>query len=121
MSLTAYKILHLAGIMLLFLGLASALMPKDTPNRRFGMIFHGMGLVILLVAGFGLIAKLQLGFPWWVAVKLVLWLAFGAMPMIGKRGLLPVPVAWLLAIICGIAAAWLGVTHGGMGAALSSP
>jgi hypothetical protein len=122
MSPLYYKVLHLTGVILLFLGLASALMPKDTPNRRIGLIFHGLGLAILLVAGFGLIAKLQIGFPWWVVVKLVLLLAFGAMPIIGKRGLLPVPVAWLLAVICGIAAVWLGVTHGGaMGAVLSPP
>ncbi|MGK0187532.1 MAG: hypothetical protein ACI9R3_003320 [Verrucomicrobiales bacterium] len=122
MSLIFYKILHLTGVIFLFLGLASTLMPKDTPNRKIGLIFHGLGLVILLVAGFGLIAKLHLGFPWWVVAKLVLWLAFGAMPLIGKRGLLPVPAAWLLAAICGIAAVWLGVTHGGaIGATLPSP
>ncbi|MEZ5324509.1 MAG: hypothetical protein R3F19_05555 [Verrucomicrobiales bacterium] len=119
MSLIFYKILHLTGVIFLFLGLASVLMPKDTPNRKIGLIFHGLGLVLLFIAGFGLIAKLQLGFPWWVVVKLVLWLAFGIMPLIGKRGLLPVPAAWLLAAICGTAAVWLGVTHGGtMGAAL---
>jgi len=117
MSLLFYKILHLAGVILLFLGLASALMPKDTPHRGIGLLFHGLGLVILLVAGFGLIAKLQIGFPWWVVVKLVLWLAFGAMPLIGKRGLLPVPVAWSLAVICGIGAAWIGATQGALGAA----
>ncbi|MDA0811933.1 MAG: hypothetical protein O3C21_06050 [Verrucomicrobia bacterium] len=122
MSPTFYKILHLAGVVLLFIGLASALMPKDTPHRKIGGIFHGIGLFLLLVAGFGLIAKLQIGFPWWIVAKLVLWLGFGAMPLIGKRGLLPVPAAWTLAAICGIAAVWLGVTHGGtMATTLPSP
>lgn len=122
MSLIFYKILHLVGVILLFIGLASALMPKDTPHRKIGVMFHGIGLVLLLVAGFGLIAKLQIGFPWWIIAKLVLWLGFGAMPLIGKRGLMPVPAAWAFAAICGIAAVWLGVTHGGtMGATLPSP
>ncbi len=113
MSLLFYKVLHLSGVIILFIGLASALMPKETPSRKTGQIFHGIGLVILLVTGFGFIAKSPtIGYPWWIIVKLVLWLAFGAMPLIGKRGLLPVPVAWLIAVLCGIAAAWLGATHG---------
>jgi uncharacterized membrane protein SirB2 len=101
MSPIFYKILHLTGVILLFIGLASALMPKDTPHRRIGVIFHGIGLVILLVAGFGLIAKLQIGFPWWIIAKLVLWLAFGAMPLIGKRELPQCGLASLMA------ASWL--------------
>lgn len=112
MSYEFYKVLHVVGVVLLFLGLGSALIPAENgqnPYRRASLIFHGIGLVLLFVAGFGLLAKLQLGFPGWVIVKIVLWLVFGAMPVLAKRGVLqPVP-AWTIAAVAGALAAWLGV------------
>ena len=39
MSPIFYKILHLAGVILLFIGLASSLMPKDTPHRKIGGMY----------------------------------------------------------------------------------
>lgn len=111
MPVQLYSILHLVGAMCLFLGLGAALLPDTegtAPFRRKALVFHGLGLFLLLVAGFGLLAKLKLGFPGWIVVKLVLWLLFGALPVLAKRGVLkPVP-AWTVAILCGIVAAWLG-------------
>ena len=112
MTIFIYKVLHLLGALALFLGLASALMPENTPHRKIGVRIHGIGLLLLLVAGFGLIAKLETGFAWWVVVKLILWLGFGAMPLIGKRGLMPTPVAWGIALLCGLIAILLGTTNG---------
>lgn len=53
---------------------------KATNSFRKGvMVTHGVGLLLLLVAGFGMLAKLQIsGVPWWAAIKLVIWLALGA-------------------------------------------
>ena len=115
MTIFFYKVLHLLGVLFLFIGLASALMPADTPNRKIALRLHGVGLTLLLVAGFGLIAKLKIGFEWWVIAKLLLWLAFGAMPIIGKRGLMPAPAAWGIAILCGLIAILLGTTNGNLG------
>ena len=112
MSILFYKFLHLTGVIFLFIGLGAALMPADTPKRNVGLRFHGVGLQLVLVAGFGLVAKWKFGFPWWVIVKLILLLGFGAMPLIGKRGLMPVPVAWGIAVACGVLAILLGLTHG---------
>jgi hypothetical protein len=120
MSAPFYLVVHLTGVILLFIGLGSALMPEDTPQRKVGLRFHGLGLVLLLVGGFGLVAKLKTGFDWWVIVKLVLWFGFGAMPIIGKRGLLPTPLAWTIAVVCGIVAIVLGTTHGAVGAMFAS-
>ena len=90
MSADLYKVIHLLGLISLFLGLASALMPADTPQRKIGLRFHGIGLFLLLLGGFGLLAKMpHIGFAWWIWVKLILWFGFGAMPLIGKRGLMP--------------------------------
>ena len=116
MSVLLYKVMHLTGVIFLFLGLASALMPESAPHRKLGLKFHGVGLILLLVGGFGLIAKLKVGFAWWIWVKLALWFGFGAMPLIGKRGLMPVPLAWGLAILCGLIAIALRATQGAVGA-----
>ena len=115
MNIIFYKVLHLVGVISLFIGLASALMPADSPHRKIGLRFHGAGLLLLLVAGFGLIAKLPYGFEWWVIVKMILWLGFGAMPLIGKRGLMPAPAAWGLALLFGTIAILLGTTNGNLG------
>ena len=115
MTLFFYKVLHLLGVLFLFIGLGSALMPADTPNRKIALRFHGVGLLLLLVAGFGLLAKGEYGFQWWVIAKIILWLGFGAMPIIGKRGLMPAPAAWGIALLCGLVAILLGVTKGQFG------
>jgi len=84
MSYEAYKVLHLFGIFLILVPLGGVAMhvanggTKDSNKlRAVAGMFHGLGLVISFVAGFGLIAKLNLGFPMWVWAKLVLWLVFG--------------------------------------------
>ena len=80
-------------------------------NKRsmFGM-WHGIGLVIMAVSGFGILAKLKLGFPHFAYVKILLWLILGGLPVLAKRRLLPTGA--LIAIALGVVAvgAWLGFT-----------
>lgn len=92
MSYQFYKILHVLGIMLVFTGfggLAVVGMSTDAarlkPARTLLSIFHGVGLLLLLVAGFGLIAKLGGGFPGWMIAKIAIWLLFGASIVVFKR------------------------------------
>lgn len=48
-------------------------------SKRFLAITHGVGLLLLLVSGFGALAKLQIhSIPLWVAAKIGLWLLLGA-------------------------------------------
>jgi spore maturation protein SpmA len=63
----------------------------------------------MLVSGFGLLAKLHLGFPHFAMVKTVIWVVLGVIPMILRRLRVPVSagIAISLALI-GIMA-WLGV------------
>ncbi len=103
-----YRILHLAGVMVLFLGIGIALLPESA-NRKQGALFHGIGLAVILVAGFGLLAKMKLGFPSWVIAKLVIWLLIGALPVLVKRKILPPAAGWGVALALGIGAAYLGV------------
>jgi hypothetical protein len=107
MSPAFYHITHLLGIMFLFVGFGG--LTSANGNRRKGMIMHGIGLLILLVSGFGLLAKMQLSYTaHWVIGLYVIWVLLGALPVLGKRGILNPCVMIAVALILGAAAAWLG-------------
>lgn len=84
MSPLFYKFLHHIGLILTFVSLGGlgALALVDQAQSKARSVFvalHGTGLIIILVAGFGLLAKMGLGLPVWAVVKLAIWLALGAM------------------------------------------
>ena len=99
MSLQVYQILHMGGFALVFValgGMASFAMQsggavvaegESAPARpKIWAILHGLGLVLLLVAGFGALAKLGYkGPPGWALGKLGIWILLGAAPVIFKR------------------------------------
>ncbi|MGE3166299.1 MAG: hypothetical protein AB7O52_15435 [Planctomycetota bacterium] len=79
----AYRVLHLVGIALTLMAIGGVVVSHlggtPTPKgRKFAAIMHGVGLLIVLVAGFGLLAKMKLGFPIYILLKLVIWMALGA-------------------------------------------
>lgn len=108
-----YKIIHFIGLIVLFLGIGSLLAadPKKPAAFRFPAMIHGLGLLLILVSGFGLQAKLQLGFPIWMIIKLVILLALGGVIALIKRKALPPVVIYLLVIILGSVAAYLGFSN----------
>lgn len=112
MSYEIYKILHLLGLSLVVLSLGGIILhvinggSKATNTfRKSVMITHGVGLLLLLVAGFGMLAKLGIhSVPGWVGGKLVIWLALGALAAVAyksqalaKKLWLAVPVLVLIA------------------------
>lgn len=106
-----YKLLHFFGVMTLLLGLGGLLAGESKPSLRLAGVFHGLGLLLLLVSGFGLQAKLDHPFAWWLIAKLVIWLALGGFVVVAKRRLLPAPVAWLIVAVLAGTSAWLGLSH----------
>ena len=108
-----YKIIHFVGLIILFTGIGSllALDPKKPAALRRPAMIHGIGLLLLLVSGFGLQAKLKLGFPGWLLAKLALLIVLGGMIVVIKRKLLPAPVIYLLVIVLGSVAAYLGFSN----------
>ncbi|MEC9071262.1 MAG: hypothetical protein VX938_02740 [Myxococcota bacterium] len=83
-----YKLLHLIGVFMVLMTVASLAMhainggEKDHGWRRPAMIFHGLGLVLVLLGGFGLLAKLKPGgemFPSWAFIKVGIWFVFGGL------------------------------------------
>ena len=113
MSFEFYKILHLAGVfgMLLALGAAAATGPQVAPStRRLNGILHGVGMLLILVAGFGMLARGNLGFPGWVMVKIPIYLVIGALPMMAQRRQAPLRMI-LIALVLTLVAAWLALVH----------
>ena len=107
MDYTTYKIIHLIGIAALALGLGGML--AGGGNRKTFAILQGIALLVMLVSGFGLLAKLHLGFPHFAMVKVALWPVIGMLPMLLRRMKIPLlgGICIMLALV-GIMA-WLGV------------
>ena len=87
MSINFYKLLHLVSVMLVFASLGG-LCFVTSDKRRLLVILHGVGMLALLVAGFGLLARLgfvQAGMPMWAVVKLGVWVGLGIMPLLMRK------------------------------------
>ena len=113
MSPVFYQILHILGILLVFAGIGGLLSGGE--SYRTAMKLHGIGLLVVLIAGFGLIAKLNYQYTWaWVIGKLVIFLLLGMLPMLVKRRVLQPGVLVLLGVILGGIAAGLVYLKPGM-------
>jgi hypothetical protein len=115
MSYELYKIVHIVGLLLVFLGLGGAMIGTRSEGGRPAAVaglLHGLGLLLMLVAGFGMMARLDIAWPWptWLLAKLLVWLTIGALPALVKREVLPRRAGWVLAALLGGIAAWLAIT-----------
>ena len=107
MDATIYKIIHLTGIAAIALGVGG--MMAGGSNRKPFAICQGVGLLVMLVSGFGLLAKLHLGYPHFAIVKTVLWVVIALLPMLARRLKLPLAAAMLISLTLVGIMAWLGV------------
>lgn len=93
MGYLTWKVLHIAGMLLLFaaLGGVAALRQAGAGAGRLYNALHGAALLVLLVAGFGALASLGLhspgSWPAWVWIKLGVWILLGAgLALLGRAG-----------------------------------
>jgi len=107
MSYTTYKIIHLIGVAIIAVGTGGLLAGGN--NRKTFAIFQGIGLLVMLVSGFGILAKLGLGFPHFAIAKVVLWVVIGMLPMMFRKLQLPLFVSILVLLALVGVMAWLGV------------
>ena len=131
MSYEFYKVLHILGILALLsaLGAAGILATVGNPDgehkalRKTLMMIHGIALLVIFVAGFGMMARKGIGigaasdtgWPGWIFGKIGVWFVLGALAMFIKRK----PdhgrhVLWLAPLL-GAVAAYLAVVHPGAG------
>ncbi len=114
MTLELYRVLHVLGLALLMISTGVALAsPKDAPHKA-SMIFHGVGLLLLLVAGFGMLSRLGLSAPndWqsWIWAKIGAWVFAAVLPVLVRRGVIPRPLGWIVALAIAGFAAYAGIT-----------
>ncbi len=84
MSLNTYLVLHLSSIIVL-LGYTFYAFAAPSETRKRVMMITGVATLLILVTGFGMLHRLQLGFPGWAIVKLVCWLGLSAMGGLAYR------------------------------------
>ena len=114
MSLSFYKILHLVGIFMLFSAIGGAvvrsiLAEKSAALEKLIIANHGLGLLLILIAGFGQLAKIGMEFSGWVIVKIVIWLVLGAMIVPIKKKPQMNKVWWYSALVFGALAAYMAL------------
>ena len=123
-SYDVYKIVHYLGIFLLLVvlsaGLARAAVlhraPEPTPAadpwRRRLLAGHGVALFLVLLGGFGMLARLEithgLGLPGWIWAKLGIWVVLGA--AVAARRSRPLATAGLAAVpLLALLAGWVAL------------
>ena len=107
LSLQSYHYLHLIGLILVFIGIGGML---SSEGAKKAMMWHGIGLLISIISGFGMLAKLGImgTMPVWAWIKIGLWLVLGFLPVLAKRRVIATPLVVLIAAITGAALAYLG-------------
>lgn len=117
MTFEFYKIIHMAGLICLFFGFGGLLVASysgvqlKTPARIMSFATHGIGLLLLLLGGFGMLAKMGImaHLPGWAVAKLIIWILMGlGISLVKRKGYIGWPVAILL-IVLGTTAAVLAI------------
>ena len=115
-----YNVVHIVGIAALVAALggmavhgASGGSRATSGARRVVAVLHGLGALLILVGGFGMLARLQLahgsGFPGWLWIKLVVWALLAAAAAVPyRRPRLAVPLLVVVPLLAGIAA-WAAI------------
>jgi len=97
MSYLTYKVIHYLGIFLLLgtLGAAFGRAGVDPssggtdPLRKRWAVLHGVSIFLILLGGFGLMARIGIQhgepFPLWISIKLGVWVGLGAILWVGRR------------------------------------
>lgn len=93
-----YEIVHIIGLALVMTSLGGIAIhaaeggPRKGPGARRGLLAaYGTGLFLILLGGFGMLARLGLAkggmaeFPGWLWAKLAVWAVLGAIMMIPYR------------------------------------
>ncbi len=118
--LTTYKLIHLLGIFLTLCGIgglwAMALAAADSgkhPARRILLTTHGVALLLVLLGGFGMLARLGISGAWptWIWIKLVVWLVLAILPVLIRRARRAVSPLFFLAPLLAAVAAWAALFH----------
>lgn len=111
-----YLIVHVLGIVFMFLAIGGVAVhaanggtKAESATRKLVSIAHGIGALLVLVGGFGMLARLGMqhgaGFPAWLWAKIAIWLVLSAVVLIPyRKPALARPFFVLLPLLAGLAA-----------------
>ena len=85
MSIQLYQIAHLVSVVFMAAIVYGALAAPSPEHKRRTMMWSGILALVALITGFGLLARLGLGFSGWVAVKVACWLGLATLPALAFR------------------------------------
>lgn len=114
-SRNLYLILHIIGIAMMFISIGGVAVhaanggtKKGSSMRTLVWSAHGLGTLLVLVGGFGMLARLNMqfdnGFPGWLWVKIGIWFLLGAIALLPyRKPVLARPFFLLLPLLAGVA------------------
>lgn len=118
MSYDVYKIVHLVGMFLLFTvlgGIALHVMnggtrESNTARQLMGAL-HGLALILLILGGFGMLARLGMtgGLPGWIYLKLAIWITIPFLGTLPYRTPASAKAVLLALPLVGLLAAWVAI------------
>ena len=113
MDIPVYNVIHLVSVMAVFAALGSIAASECDKCKKLGAILPGIALVLILVSGFAMFAKLGaigVKYPtWWLGAKIAIFIGMGGMLTVAKRRLLPCGAVVGIILALGAIAAFLGV------------
>lgn len=115
MSYLAFKVLHILGLLLVFMAVGGLTLQAligdrgSERSRKLVGISHGAGLLLLLISGFAMLGQLGIGFPFWIWIKLAIWLLLGAVTVLIRRLAGQAAALWFLLPILGAIAGYLAL------------
>lgn len=109
-----YKTLHLLGVFMVFISMGGAIVRgqlSDTTGaaKKFIGMMNGVGLFIVLLAGFGIMGKLGLSFDGWIIGKIAIWLIFGGLLAVANRKPELRRTLTITTLVLGVLAAYLAI------------
>lgn len=118
-SYSVYKVVHLLGMFMLFTVLGGIALhavnggtKQSNTGRRLIAIMHGLALFVILLGGFGMLARLGLVqgmLPGWVLAKLSIWVAMPVLGMLAYRKPAAAKVLLVAVPVLGGVAAWIAL------------
>ncbi|HEY0511202.1 MAG TPA: hypothetical protein VGH73_04825 [Thermoanaerobaculia bacterium] len=118
MTTYAYRVIHIVGVLFVFASLGALMLASREGiergnGRKLAGITHGIALLLVLVTGFGALARLGLSnpgvWPMWVWLKALIWLALGGVIVLIRRAPQLGTLLWWLLPLLGGAAAYLAI------------
>ncbi len=115
-SRSFYLIMHIVGIVLMFAAIGGVAVhaanggtKSGSSTRKLVTTWHGLGALLVLVGGFGMLARLGMqhgaGFPTWLWIKIAIWLVLSAVVLLPyRKPELARPFFVVLPVLAGLAA-----------------